>query len=160
MNRKTKNIKIHGIKTRFIKHGNLLQLLFVKNILKSGKNYLAIRVVQKAFFLVEHIFKQNYLKILESAVYNSRIEFDLKSITAKTSFLKLPREVDAYRAINLGIKNIIHLAKNFSKNSLSEGLCSAILETYYKKGSAVQKRKENLQIAQKYKTLLYEEIDS
>lgn len=158
MNRKTKNIKNKVIQFRGRKHCNLLKLLFVKNLLKNGKTYLATRIINKTLFLLEQKFQYDSLKILEEAVYNSKIDFNLKSLTANVNSLQIPIEIDSYRAINIGIKNIIALAKQHSTNSLSERLFSAILESFYKKGSAVQKRKENLQIAQKYKINLYDEL--
>lgn len=159
MTRTTKNIQIKSSQIKFTKHGNFLPFLFVKHILKHGKESLASRIINKTLFLLEYKLNCNSIKILEEAVFNAKIDFDLKPLTSKSILVNLPLEIDPYRSINIGIKNIIALTKNKSKLSLSEKLFLAILDSFSKKGEAVKKRIENLQIANRYKTALSEDID-
>lgn len=159
MTRTTKNIQIKTSQIKFTKYGNFLPFLFVKNILKHGKESIANRIVNKTLFLLEYKLNCNSIKVLEEAVFNAKIDFDLKPITSKSSLVNLPIEMDSYRSINQGIKNIIALTNYKSKLSLSEKLFLAILDSFYKKGDAVKKCIENLQIANRYKTTLYEDID-
>lgn len=151
MNRKTKNIKLISFNAPLRLNGNLLQFLFIKKLLKRGKNVLATRILNTALFLLEHTLRINFSKILEFAVENAKIDFDIKANT------KSAIEVDPYRSINLAIKNIIDVANVASKGSFSEKLYFSILDAYFNKGAAVQKRTENLQLAFKYKVTFSDE---
>lgn len=144
MNRKSKIIKLKYKKTRLTKHGNYLILLFIKNILKKGKEYLALRIIHKVLFLLEYKFKCNSIKIIEQAVCNSQIDFKLNNSNILI-------EIDLYRSASMAIKNIITITKQRSKFSLVEKLFYAIIEAYYCKGEAVKKHQETITIANTYK---------
>jgi ribosomal protein S7 len=72
--------------------GKFFKDAIYKKSFKKGKESLAKTIVNKALFLFEHKLKYDSIKILELAVSNSKIDFDLKAITSKYSISILPVE--------------------------------------------------------------------
>lgn len=111
-------------------------------ILMKGKKTIAYGIIQDAF---EHIYKRtkrNPLKVFELAIKNVRPRVEVKATRIGGSTYQVPREVKAFRSINLALRWLVDSARKKSGKKMYIKLANELVDASNSTGNAVRKKEE------------------
>ena len=124
----------------------LVNLLIIR-FLRRGKKFLAQRIVNDAFQIIEKKTKKPALLIFEKAIRNVQPVTEVKSKRKRGSVYQVPVTVSSYRAINLSLKWIVQATNKRSGKNISIKLANELIDAANKTGAAMKKRDETHKMA-------------
>lgn len=117
-------------------------------LLRKGKKNTAERVVYGTMDIVKQKTKEDPLKILEKALENVRPLLETKSRRVGGANYQVPIEVPPNRSFSLGVRWLLHYAKERSGKSMEEKLSAEIVDAINNRGGAVKKREDTHKMAE------------
>jgi small subunit ribosomal protein S7 len=121
---------------------------FINLLLRKGKKNTAERVLYHTMDIVKQKTKEDPLKILEKAMENVRPLLETKSRRVGGANYQVPIEVPAGRSFSLGVRWLLHYAKERSGKSMEEKLSAEIIDAINNRGGAVKKREDTHKMAE------------
>jgi len=121
---------------------------FINLLLRKGKKNTAERVLYHTMDIVKQKTKEDPLKVLEKAMENVRPLLETKSRRVGGANYQVPIEVPAGRSFSLGVRWLLHYAKERSGKSMEEKLSAEIIDAINNRGGAVKKREDTHKMAE------------
>jgi small subunit ribosomal protein S7 len=121
---------------------------FINLLLKKGKKTTAERVVYNTMDMIKKKTKEDPLKVLEKALENVRPVLETKSRRVGGANYQVPIEVGAGRSFSLGVRWLLHYAKERSGRSMEEKLSAEIIDALNNRGGAVKKKEDTHKMAE------------
>ncbi|HYA49039.1 MAG TPA: 30S ribosomal protein S7 [Burkholderiales bacterium] len=121
---------------------------FVNLLLRKGKKNTAERVFYGTMDIVKQKTKEDPLKALEKALENVRPLLETKSRRVGGANYQVPIEVQAGRSMSLGVRWLLHYARERSGKSMQEKLSAEIIDAINNRGGAVKKREDTHKMAE------------
>jgi small subunit ribosomal protein S7 len=121
---------------------------FINLLLKKGKKTTAERVVYNSMEMVKQKTKEDPLKVLEKALENVRPLLETKSRRVGGANYQVPIEVSPGRSFSLGVRWLLHYARERSGRSMEEKLSAEIIDALNNRGGAVKKREDTHKMAE------------
>ncbi len=121
---------------------------FINLLLRKGKKNTAERVFYGTMDIVQQKTKEDPLKALEKALENVRPLLETKSRRVGGANYQVPIEVSAGRSVSLGVRWLLHYARERSGKSMQEKLSAEIVDALNNRGGAVKKREDTHKMAE------------
>jgi small subunit ribosomal protein S7 len=121
---------------------------FVNLLLRKGKKNTAEHVFYGTMDIVKQKTKEDPLKALEKALENVRPLLETKSRRVGGANYQVPIEVPAGRSMSLGVRWLLHYARERSGKSMQEKLSAEIIDAINNRGGAVKKREDTHKMAE------------
>ncbi|HVP91260.1 MAG TPA: 30S ribosomal protein S7 [Terriglobales bacterium] len=121
---------------------------FINLLLRKGKKSTAERVFYGTMEIVQQKTKEDPLKALEKALENVRPLLETKSRRVGGANYQVPIEVSAGRSASLGVRWLLHYARERSGKSMQEKLSAEIIDALNNRGGAVKKREDTHKMAE------------
>jgi small subunit ribosomal protein S7 len=137
-----------------ILYKSLLVSILSKQILKKGKQNLALKQIAKTFLFIKEQTNKNPVKIFEEAIFNAKPLIELKTNPNNIN-QKIPIEINPYKGILLSVRSILNATKGNKQNTLSLRLSNEILCAANGIGKAINKINELKKIIKATKALIY-----
>ncbi len=131
-----------------LKYNSLLVSLLINRVLKSGKKFLAKRILYRAFDLVEYRTNQNPILVFEKAIRNISPRVLLKAKRVGGSTYQVPTPLTRYRSTNIAIKWLVEFSRKRPGKSMSLKLANEIVEASKNTGSTIRKKEESHKMAE------------
>jgi len=109
-------------------------------VMKNGKKLLAQRIVYGTLDLIQEKIKEEPLKVVTKAIENVRPQIETRSRRVGGATYQVPMDVRKERSYSLGVRWLIHSARERGGKSFQEKLFSEIMDAYTDKGGAIKKR--------------------
>jgi len=121
---------------------------FINLLLRKGKKNTAEHIVYQTMEIVKQKTKEDPLKALEKALENVRPLLETKSRRVGGANYQVPIEVSPTRSFSLGVRWLLHYAKERSGKSMEEKLSAEIVDALNNRGGAVKKREDTHKMAE------------
>ncbi len=131
-----------------LKYNSLLVSLLINRILKSGKKFLAKRILYKAFDLVEYRSSQNPILTFEKAIRNISPRVQLKAKRVGGATYQVPTLLSRYRSTNIAIKWLVEVSRKRPGKSMSLKLANEIIDASKGTGNCIRKKEETHKMAE------------
>lgn len=123
--------------------GDELVTQFVNNLMLEGKKSTAIRVFYDAMDIVKEKTGEEEHAIWKKALNNVMPQVEVRSRRVGGSTFQIPTEIRAKRKVSIGMKWMIHYARQRSGKGMAEKLAAEVIAASRGEGAAV-KRKEDV----------------
>ena len=130
------------------KFGDLVLTKFTNSLMLDGKKSVAERILYGALDLIEKKAGGDPLKVFHEAIDNVKPAVEVRSRRVGGATYQVPVEVRAERRQALAIRWIVDIARNRSENTMTERLCSELLDASNNRGAAVKKREDTHRMAE------------
>lgn len=124
------------------KYNSVLVAKFINHVMRKGKKLKAMKIVYKAFDLIEKETKSDPLKVFEQAISNAMPSLEVRSQRIGGAVYQIPFEVKKERGITLAMRWLIEAAREKQGKSMEEFLAREIMDAYKNTGEAIKKRDE------------------
>jgi small subunit ribosomal protein S7 len=129
---------------------------FVNTVMSSGKKAVAERIVYGAFDIVAEKAADDPVKVWDRALTNVQPRLEVKSRRVGGATYQVPVDVRPDRAMALGMRWLIHSARERSDGrTMREKLAAEILDASSNKGAAVKKREDTHKMAEANKAFAH-----
>jgi len=129
---------------------------FVNTVMESGKKAIAEGIVYGALDLVAEKAADDPVKIWDKALSNVQPKIEVKSRRVGGATYQVPVDVRPDRALALGMRWLIHSARERSdRRTMREKLAAELLDASNNKGSAVKKREDTHKMAEANKAFAH-----
>jgi len=130
------------------KFGDLIVTKFMNAIMLDGKKSVAETIVYGAFDVVQGKAKQDPVTVFHSALDNVAPHVEVRSRRVGGATYQVPVDVRPDRALALGMRWLIHSARERSDGrTMREKLAAELLDASNNKGAAVKKREDTHKMA-------------
>ena len=109
-------------------------------IMKSGKKMLAEKIVYGAMDVIQEKIKEDPLKVITKAIENVRPQIETRSRRVGGATYQVPTDVRKERSYSLGVRWLVHNARERGGRSFQEKIVAEILDAYSEKGGAIKKK--------------------
>jgi small subunit ribosomal protein S7 len=138
------------------KFGSVDLSKFMNVIMESGKKAVAERIVYGALDIVAEKANDDPIKIWDRALSNVQPKLEVKSRRVGGATYQVPVDVRPERALALGMRWLIHSARDRSDGrTMQEKLASELLDASSNKGAAVKKREDTHKMAEANKAFAH-----
>jgi small subunit ribosomal protein S7 len=129
---------------------------FVNTVMESGKKSVAEGIVYGALDLVAEKSSENPVVVWEKAMNNVQPKVEVKSRRVGGATYQVPVDVRTDRAMALGMRWIIHSARDRSDGrTMREKLAAELFDASNNKGAAVKKREDTHKMAEANKAFAH-----
>jgi small subunit ribosomal protein S7 len=129
---------------------------FVNTVMESGKKSIAEGIVYGAFDLMAEKAADDPVKLWDKAMANVQPKIEVKSRRVGGATYQVPVDVRPDRAMALGMRWIIHSARERSDGrTMREKLAAELLDASNNKGAAVKKREDTHKMAEANKAFAH-----
>jgi small subunit ribosomal protein S7 len=129
---------------------------FVNTVMESGKKSVAEGIVYGAFDLVAEKSAENPVAVWDKAMNNVQPRIEVKSRRVGGATYQVPVDVRPDRAMALGMRWLIHSARERSDGrTMREKLAAELLDAASNKGAAVKKREDTHKMAEANKAFAH-----
>jgi len=129
---------------------------FVNTVMESGKKAVAEGIVYGAFDLVAEKSSESPVTIWDKAMANVQPRIEVKSRRVGGATYQVPVDVRPDRAMALGMRWLIHSARDRSDGrTMREKLAAELLDASNNKGAAVKKREDTHKMAEANKAFAH-----
>lgn len=129
---------------------------FVNTVMESGKKSVAEGIVYGALDLVAEKSSDNPVTVWEKAMNNVQPKVEVKSRRVGGATYQVPVDVRPDRAMALGMRWIIHSARERSDGrTMREKLAAELFDASNNKGAAVKKREDTHKMAEANKAFAH-----
>ncbi len=123
-------------------------LKFANYVMKSGKKYLALKIITNAFEVIKTKGHANPEEIFEKALENVMPKIEVRPKRVGGSIYQVPQEVKPRRSLALAIRWILTSARAKSGAEFSTFLATELIEASQETGNAVKKKLEVYKMAE------------
>jgi small subunit ribosomal protein S7 len=129
---------------------------FINTVMEMGKKSVAERIVYGAFDIVAEKGNDDPVKIWDRALSNVQPKLEVKSRRVGGATYQVPVDVRPDRALALGMRWLIHSARDRSDGrTMREKLAAELLDASSNKGAAVKKREDTHKMAEANKAFAH-----
>jgi small subunit ribosomal protein S7 len=129
---------------------------FVNTVMESGKKSIAEGIVYGAFDLMAEKAAEDPVKVWDKAMTNVQPKIEVKSRRVGGATYQVPVDVRPDRAMALGMRWLIHSARERSDGrTMREKLAAELLDASNNKGAAVKKREDTHKMAEANKAFAH-----
>jgi len=129
---------------------------FVNTVMESGKKAIAEGIVYGALDVVAEKAADDPVKVWDKALSNVQPKIEVKSRRVGGATYQVPVEVRPDRALALGMRWLIHSARERSDGrTMREKLAAELLDASNNKGAAVKKREDTHKMAEANKAFAH-----
>ncbi|HKA88013.1 MAG TPA: 30S ribosomal protein S7 [Haliangiales bacterium] len=128
---------------------------FINTVMDSGKKSVAEQIVYKALDIVAERAKDDPMKVWEKALTNVKPKVEVKSRRVGGSTYQVPVDVRPDRSQALGMRWLVHYARERGEKTMIEKLAAEILDASQNKGNAVKKREDTHKMAEANKAFAH-----
>jgi small subunit ribosomal protein S7 len=129
---------------------------FVNTVMESGKKSVAEGIVYGALDIVAEKAAEDPMKVWDRALSNVQPKIEVKSRRVGGATYQVPVDVRPDRAMALGMRWLIHSARERSDGrTMRERLAAELLDAAGNKGSAVKKREDTHKMAEANKAFAH-----
>jgi small subunit ribosomal protein S7 len=128
---------------------------FINTLMEKGKKSVAEQIVYKALDIVAERAKDDPLKVWEKALGNVKPKVEVKSRRVGGSTYQVPVDVRPDRSQALGMRWLVHYARDRGEKTMVEKLANEILDASQNKGNAVKKREDTHKMAEANKAFAH-----
>jgi small subunit ribosomal protein S7 len=128
---------------------------FINTVMDSGKKAVAEQIVYKALDIVAERAKDDPMKVWEKALTNVKPKVEVKSRRVGGSTYQVPVDVRPDRSQALGMRWLVHYARDRGEKTMVEKLAAEILDASQNKGNAVKKREDTHKMAEANKAFAH-----
>jgi len=128
---------------------------FINTLMEKGKKSVAEQIVYKALDIVAERAKDDPLKVWEKALGNVKPKVEVKSRRVGGSTYQVPVDVRPDRSQALGMRWLVHYARDRGEKTMVEKLANEILDASQNKGHAVKKREDTHKMAEANKAFAH-----
>jgi small subunit ribosomal protein S7 len=121
---------------------------FVNYIMRSGKKYLALKIITNAFEVIKSKGHASPEEIFEKAIENVMPRIEVRPKRVGGSIYQVPQEVKPGRQLSLAIRWILASARAKSGAEFSVFLANELIEASQETGNAVKKKMEVYKMAE------------
>lgn len=147
------------IKNKFRKrdpvYGSFLVMDLVNKVMWDGEKNIAMKLVYKAFELIEKETGENPLKVFERAVENTKPLLEVRPRRVGGATYQVPMEVPAHRGNSLSISWIVEGARQKEGKPFYIFLKDEIISASKKEGYAYKKREETHKMAEANRAFIH-----
>jgi small subunit ribosomal protein S7 len=124
--------------------------------MENGKKSIAERIVYGALDIVAEKAKEDPVKVWDRALGNVQPKLEVKSRRVGGATYQVPVDVRPDRAMTLGMRWIIHSARERSDGrTMQEKLASELMDASSNRGAAVKKREDTHKMAEANKAFAH-----
>ena len=128
---------------------------FINTVMDSGAKSVAEQIVYKALDIVAERAKDDPMKVWEKALTNDKPKVEVKSRRVGGSTYQVPVDVRPDRSQALGMRWLVHYARDRGEKTMVEKLAAEILDASQNKGNAVKKREDTHKMAEANKAFAH-----
>ncbi len=128
---------------------------FINTLMEKGKKSVAEQIVYKALDIVAERAKDDPLKVWEKALGNVKPKVEVKSRRVGGATYQVPVDVRPDRSQALGMRWLVHYARDRGEKTMVEKLANEILDASQNKGNAVKKREDTHKMAEANKAFAH-----
>jgi small subunit ribosomal protein S7 len=129
---------------------------FINTVMESGKKSIAEQIVYGALDLVAEKAADDPVKIWDRALSNVQPKVEVKSRRVGGATYQVPVDVRPDRATALGMRWLIHAARERTDGrTMEQKLASELLDASSNKGAAVKKREDTHKMAEANKAFAH-----
>lgn len=121
---------------------------FTNYVMRSGKKYLALKIITNAFEIIKTKGHANPEEIFEKALENVMPRIEVRPKRVGGSIYQVPQEVKPGRQLALAIRWILASARAKSGAEFSVFLANELMEASQETGNAVKKKMEVYKMAE------------
>ncbi|MDD2745367.1 MAG: 30S ribosomal protein S7 [Candidatus Gracilibacteria bacterium] len=121
---------------------------FTNYVMRSGKKYLALKIITNAFEIIKAKGHANPEEIFEKALENVMPRIEVRPKRVGGSIYQVPQEVKPGRQLALAIRWILASARAKSGAEFSVFLANELMEASQETGNAVKKKMEVYKMAE------------
>jgi len=127
--------------------GSELAQRFINRMMLDGKKSIAEKIFYNALRTAEEKANVPAIEVFEKALQNVMPSVEVRPRRVGGQTYQVPMEVRPERRRALALRWIIGAARKRSGKSMTEKLCSEILDAYNNTGAAVKKREDTHRMA-------------
>ncbi|MGQ9531579.1 MAG: 30S ribosomal protein S7 [Desulfotomaculales bacterium] len=120
----------------------------INKVMLKGKKSLAERICYTAFDIIRAKTKREPLEVLEQALKNVMPVLEVKARRVGGANYQVPVEVRPERRQTLGIRWLVHYARERTGKSMAERLAAEIMDAAAGTGGAVKKKEDTHRMAE------------
>lgn len=121
---------------------------FANYVMRSGKKYLALKIITNAFESIKAKGHANPEEVFEKALENVMPRIEVRPKRVGGSIYQVPQEVKPGRQLALAIRWILASARAKSGAEFSVFLANELIEASQETGNAVKKKLEVYKMAE------------
>ncbi len=120
----------------------------INSIMWDGKKSLAETIMYEALDIVKEKTDENPAEVFDAALKNVMPVLEVRSRRVGGQTYQVPVEVNQQRRTALGLRWIIHAARNRGERRMSQRLAGEILDAFRNEGNAVRKKEDTHRMAE------------
>ena len=117
-------------------------------LMVKGKKSIAERIVYRALDQVQSKLKGEPLELFHIALNNIKPHLEVRSRRVGGATYQVPVEVRAERAQTLAIRWLIANTRRRHEKTMSDKLCSELMDAVHQKGNSIKKRDDTHRMAE------------
>lgn len=122
------------------KFNNKLVAKFINSLMGKGKKSVAETIMYGALDIIEKRAKEPPVEVFEKALTNVKPLIEVKSRRVGGATYQVPTEVMPHRQLALGIRWLIHHARERAEKTMVEKLAAELIDAANNRGGAIKKR--------------------
>ena len=137
------------------RYGSRMVARLVSQIMKSGKQSTALRLIYGAFDDMAEKTQKEPLEVFEAAINQVKPHLEVKSRRVGGATYQVPIEVSGDRQVSLAMRWIVQYAHARKGVSMRRALAQELMDAAEGHGSAVKKRDDSHKMAQANKAFAH-----
>jgi len=130
------------------KYNNVKVAKFINHVMERGKKSVAQKIVYNAFEHIKEVMKTEPRQIFDAALKNTSPTLEVKSRRIGGANYQVPLEVSEPRKTTLGMRWLIHAAKEQKGKPMYLKLAEEIMAAYKNEGAAIKKKQDTHRMAE------------
>lgn len=147
MPRKSRIYKKHKIEPD-PKYNNVKVAKFINHVMERGKKSVAQKIVYQAFGYIKEVMKTEPRQIFDAALKNASPLLEVKSRRIGGANYQVPLEVVEPRRTTLGMRWLIHAARQRQGKPMHLKLAEEIMAAYKNEGTAIKRKEDTHRMAE------------
>ena len=127
----------------------------IRQVMKSGKNSLAARIVYDAFSIIGERTGKEPLEVFEQAMKNLTPLVEVKARRVGGATYQVPMEVKPARGTALALRWLIKFSRARGGRTMASRLANEIMDAANETGGAMKKREETHRMAEANKAFAH-----
>lgn len=136
-------------------YNNRLVNMTIRQVMKSGKNSLAARIVYDAFSIIGERTGKEPLEVFEQAMKNLTPLVEVKARRVGGATYQVPMEVKPARGTALALRWLIKFSRARGGRTMASRLANEIMDAANETGGAMKKREETHRMAEANKAFAH-----
>ncbi len=136
-------------------YNNRLVNMTIRQVMKSGKNSLAARIVYDAFSIIGERTGKEPLEVFEQAMKNLTPLVEVKARRVGGATYQVPMEVKPARGTALALRWLIKFSRARGGRTMASRLANEIMDAANETGGAMKKQEETHRMAEANKAFAH-----